>query len=72
MSEQVSMDEKLLAEVAGKLLDKFDTVQIFASRYEQQNTVSVSHGNGNYFTRYGQVREWIICNEELMRRKEME
>lgn len=45
----------------------FDTVQIFATRFQpgedddpSAGTVNLNWGSGNYFARSGQVREWIV------------
>lgn len=51
----------------------FDTVQIFCSNHnanpEHQNagTVTTNSGVGNYYTRYGQVREWLVKQDEYTR-----
>jgi hypothetical protein len=45
-------------------------VQIFVTRHEafqRDGTVNVNHGEGNYFTRYGQVQEWMIRQDERTR-----
>lgn len=49
------------------LSEHFDAVQIFASRHEpetEDGTVSVEKGSGNWFTRYGQVSDWMIKVDE--------
>lgn len=51
-----------------QLADHFDSVQIFATRHEageKEGTINIQLGAGNWFTRYGQVREWCIrCDED--------
>lgn len=49
----------------------FDTVQIFTTRHEaftHDGTVNVSYGEGNWFTRFGQVSEWIIRQDARTRK----
>lgn len=43
-----------------------DVVQIFVCRQEnsQGGTVNVALGTGNWFARYGQVRHWLLKEEE--------
>jgi hypothetical protein len=58
-----SPDEKRVREAAEALGEHFDAVIIFATRYESElasGTIRVSHGTGNWYARYGQVREWIV------------
>ena len=50
--------------------EHFDAVQIFVTRNtgeEDGNTVSLAMGAGNWFARYGHVREWIIKKDEEAR-----
>jgi hypothetical protein len=57
-------------EAIDKLMEHFDSVQIFANRHEcgkENGTVNVSLGGGNWFARYGQVHEWITKVEEESR-----
>ena len=75
-SENAEM--KLVDNHVNQLLEHFDTVQIFASRHApttHDGTVRMHSGAGNWFARYGQVRDWIVMQEERMRivvRKEAE
>ena len=34
---------------------------------ELDGTICVQHGEGNWFARYGSVREWVIKREAEMR-----
>lgn len=55
-----------------ELGEHFDAIQIFASRYEpalEDGTVNVQMGTGNWFARYGHVRDWLIKEEEATRLK---
>lgn len=61
-------DMKRVTEALESLSEFFDSVQIFCTRYEpaiEDGTVTVTKGIGNWFARYGQVRNWITkCKEE--------
>jgi hypothetical protein len=48
-----------------ELMKKFDTVQIFCSRHEVDTggTVNCHTGQGNFFARYGHVKQWVIKEE---------
>lgn len=47
----------------------FDSVQIFCTRKESSagGTVSINKGCGDYFARYGKVKEWLVKEEEVFR-----
>lgn len=68
MSENKAEDEdiKRLRKVCNELGDFFDTVQIFVTRHESSEggTVNAKFGVGNYFARYGQVRQWLMKEDE--------
>jgi hypothetical protein len=51
------------------LSEHFETVQIFVTRHEGMldGSVGANVSSGNWFARYGQVREWIIQQEERMK-----
>jgi hypothetical protein len=60
-------DMELVKKACQTLMEHFDSVQIFVTRhepYESEGTVNISYGDGNWFTRYGQVKEWTIKTEE--------
>ena len=53
---------------ASQLGEHFDSVQIFCSKYEgSEGTASVNCGEGNWFARYGHVKQWLIKEEEYAR-----
>lgn len=55
---------------AESLGEHFDSVQIFVTRHEpsiEDGTINIAWSAGNWFTRYGQVREWLIKAEERSR-----
>jgi hypothetical protein len=49
----------LLKKHAAQLAEHFDTVQIFVTHQEGEITTSAIEGAGNWFARYGQVRQWV-------------
>lgn len=75
MHEETDKDDpdmKRLKEAARLLGEHFDVVAIYASRHEantEGGTVYLSYGVGNWFARYGQVRDWIVREEERAREK---
>jgi hypothetical protein len=50
--------------------EHFDTVHIFVTTQDGANrrTFAGSRYSGNIYTRYGQVREWLITVDEQTRR----
>lgn len=52
------------------LIEHFDTVQIFVTRHmpaEADGTISINDGKGNWHARHGQVRDWIVGADEIIR-----
>ena len=69
-SEKIDPDLARVKEAVAALGEHFDSVQIFATRHEpatHRGTINVCCGEGNYFTRYGQVKEWSIRQDEVAR-----
>lgn len=54
-----------------ELSEYLDTVQIFCTRYENNEigTVSIQKGVGNWFARTGQIAEWAVKNDEYTKRE---
>lgn len=57
--------------------EHFDSVMIFCTRHEgdDRGSARVAKGTGNWYARYGQVREWLVKEEEEARieaKKELE
>jgi hypothetical protein len=52
-----------------KLMEHFDTVQVFVSKHNpvENRTEFLSKGAGNNYARYGQVKQWVIEDEEAAR-----
>ena len=56
-----------------QLMEHFDSVQIMVTRHmptELDGTVQISRGAGNWYARYGQVREFLIIEDERIRRQQ--
>lgn len=74
MSDNISSNEhegyvKMLDAHCAKLGEHFDTVHIFVTRHEgdRDQTRMVNRGSGTWFSRFGQIREWLIYEEERIR-----
>lgn len=73
----IEEDSKISRERVDKAIaglgEHFDHIQIFVSKLaspddaEGQKIYSYHAGNGNWLGRYGQVREWLIYEEERIR-----
>lgn len=75
MSDKNPRRERDLAQVQkhlDALSEHFDSALIFVTRNESGElggTVHIELGNGNWFTRFGQVQDWLIRQEEFQRIK---
>lgn len=58
---------KILTENCNRLMEHFDSVHIFASAEHVDGSISVHIGKGNWYTRFGQIKEWIIREEQRCR-----
>lgn len=70
MSSEGEADMERVEKCAQQLGEHFDTVQILVSRHEpgtEDGTVNISYGLGNWFARFGQVRDWLIKTDERTR-----
>lgn len=56
-------------EATARIMECACSVQIFVSIHDSESGVTrhLSHGAGNWFAREGQVREWVLQNEERSR-----
>lgn len=65
IDEQRDKKLELIKNQVRILMDSFDTVMIFATKHdpESENTTMFNQGSGNYFARYGQVKDWINHEE---------
>lgn len=73
MSDEEDQDIVRLQRAVESLGEHFDTVQIFVTRYEPDEsgggTINVNWGSGNWFARKGQVDNWIMKENERIRRE---
>ena len=54
--------------VADQLGKDFDAVQVLASKVDADgNTITIAVGTGNWYARYGQIRDWLVTHEEHTR-----
>ena len=57
----------ILKDHCARLSEHFDSVQIFVTKHDKlrfRGTRGFTFGCGNWFARYGQVREWIVNEEQ--------
>ena len=54
---------------AAALAEHFDSVQIFVTRHDGGKEVSQSYetGRGNFYTRLGQISEWMAIQNQYQR-----
>lgn len=68
--ERAESDMRIVRSHVTQLAEHFDTIQVFCTRHmetELGGTIVLHLGSGNWFARYGGVREWVIKQEESMR-----
>jgi hypothetical protein len=56
--------QKRLEKLCEELGEFFETVQVFCTVIEHNGTRSHAHGTGNWFARFGQVRTWLVKQEQ--------
>lgn len=69
---EAEADLSKIQEHIDALMEHFDTVQIFVTRFEHENdkqTVSVNLGGGSWQARYGQIVEWLVRTDERTRKE---
>lgn len=50
--------------------EHFEMVHIFCSRHsptDKPPTMAVNRGSGNWFARYGQIKEWVLYEDERIK-----
>lgn len=57
---------QLLENQVKMLRQHFDTVRIFATKYDNETgeTWSFDEGAGSFPAQYGQIREWLLIQDE--------
>ncbi len=60
---------KMLDKHVNELSEHFENVHIFVTRHEgeKDQTRCVNRGSGNWFARYGQIREWLVYEDQKIR-----
>jgi hypothetical protein len=61
----------LVAKHASELAEMFDGVRIFVSwphPDDAHRTLTYDSGRGNWYACYGQIRQWLIAEDELLRK----
>ena len=57
--EQKRAEQDQVDRAVAILMEHFDSVQIFVTRNTGPSTRHISIGSGNWFSRYGQVVDWL-------------
>ncbi|MEO7520226.1 MAG: hypothetical protein ABIW79_00280 [Gemmatimonas sp.] len=57
-------DMKRIRDAVHVLAEHFSTVQIFATAYDGGYTMKCHAGTGNHWARVGQVRHWLMQEDE--------
>lgn len=62
--------ERLVEQALASISEYCDTVHVFVTRYNGAtgNTVHYSTGTGNWFARSGQIKDWLIKEDERTRK----
>lgn len=71
MDVKEKADLDLVEKHVKQLGEFFDSVQIFTTRHEQgekDGTINIALGCGNWFSRYGQVRDYLVKQDERTRK----
>jgi hypothetical protein len=60
---------ELLRKHVAQLSEHFESVHVFVSVHDgdHKGTFALDYGSGNFYARYGQVKEWIEKNDERTR-----
>lgn len=72
MDDATKQEMDRIAMHADQLAEHYDSVQIFVTRNsdnekEDDGTVNINFGRGNWFTRFGQVQHWMLKADENAR-----
>lgn len=63
-------DLEIVERAVNALAEHFETIQVFVTRSNSEvgakpeGTINVALGAGNWFARYGQVKEWCVRSDE--------
>jgi len=63
---QKELDKEFLESMVAKLLENFDSVQIFATSHNGATgeTLNLTAGGGNYYARLGQIKNWLMKKDQ--------
>jgi hypothetical protein len=67
MNPQSEQDLERVQIAVNGLAEHFDTIEVFCTRHEGgmvDGTVNIHWGAGNYFARYGQIKQWMVSEDE--------
>ena len=57
---------KIVKDACSRLMEHFDSVQVLVTKHMgHEGTLNVSYGSGNYFSRIGLARNWILQEDEF-------
>lgn len=62
--------QRIVKSHAVQMSEHFDSVQVICTKSHENGTLHVAWGEGNWFARYGSVKEWVVKREEGMRVEE--
>lgn len=74
MSDTLDADLKRVQEAVNLLGEHFETIQIFVTKDSDDNdgTVRINLGKGNWYARYGQVCYWLEMQKQEARNEASE
>lgn len=61
--------DKMMDGILGRIMDHADSVRIFVSQHDGDETRSYTIGRGNFHSQYGLVTEWMIRQDQHNREK---
>jgi len=59
MNESELKDREIVDKAVKGLMVHFDAVQVFVTRHEAGSTMGYTNGEGNWYSRFGMVEEWM-------------
>lgn len=62
---ETPIEDEAIEHALAILTEHFDSVQIFGTRLadDRASTLAFTGGSGDWYARYGLVREWVLGNE---------
>lgn len=63
------VEKRIVERAVDQLGEHFDSVQVFVTKYDSNDgdpiTIELFNGSGNWLTRYGQVKDWVLRREAI-------